>query len=574
MQGRAARENGARYETILRLSAGGMGTVYVGAARGDLGFRQIVAIKKPHPHLLLDPSLRASFVKEARLASLIHHANVVDVRDVDATEDEVSIVMEYVEGASLGELIQVAAEGGPEIPPAVAVRIVLDACAGLHAAHELADERGRPLGLVHRDVSPQNLLVGLDGVTRVADFGVAKFNRTTGSNTTAGHLKGKLSYTAPECLLAEPIDRRIDVFAMGVVLWEVLAGTRLFRGQHEAETMKRIVEYSPPPISELSPSLGSGLDEVVQMALAKSREARFDNMLAMASALESSARAAGLVAGHREVADVVRAAVGADVEERRRVVRARLASEPSVASAQIDPATAAAMESPLGPPASMTRSVERYPWETTVRRVPTGIRDGETSRGVTLDNITVDRPTLERPTLEHATLKRPTSERAPEARRDTIPMATLRSAPPPGMAPDEPDVGYTVPRRRPWLLIAGLAGLLCVAGATVAIQRRGRADANTRGREAAMLAQPASSPGAINQLPSPAPNIAPSTPPAASLSDAKPAAPPCATRVVAPVGSPHKRPAVAPLHGGSGGTKSVTTASAFAPELAPNPYPP
>jgi serine/threonine-protein kinase len=582
MSGRAAREDRTRYETILRLSAGGMGTVYVGAMRGALGFRQIVAIKKPHPHLLGDPSFRAAFVREARLASLIHHANVVDVRDVEATDDEVSLVMEYVEGASLGELNHVAAEGGPEIPPGVAVRIVLDACSGLHAAHELADERGRPLNLVHRDISPQNLLVGLDGVTRVADFGVAKFNRTTGTNTTAGHLKGKLSYTAPECLHGEPIDRRVDVFAMGVVLWEALTGTRLFRGQHEAETMKRIVDYDPPKISEVSPAIGSALDEVLGIALAKSKAARFDNMLAMAAALESSAQSAGLLAGHREVADVVRAAVGPDIEERRSLVRSRLAHEPSVASAQIDPVTAAALLSPANLPASMTRSVARQPWETTPRRERIPIRDGETSPIITLDGATLDRatlepPTREQPTQEHPTLEIPTREsptraNPPLARREPIPTTTLRSEPPPSLM-REPEVDDVVPRRRPWLTIAGLLALLCVAGGAAALLRRGDTDANTRGRESATLPQAQPTATAAVQTPPPSPSITPSPAPPASQSEAAPAPAPSATHPVAPAGPAHKRAGVAPPHGsGSAAVKSATTASEATSEPPPNPY--
>jgi serine/threonine-protein kinase len=582
MSGRAAREDGARYETILRLSAGGMGTVYVATMRGALGFRQIVAIKKPHRHLLGDPSFRAAFVREARLASLIHHANVVDVRDVEASEDEVSLVMEYVEGASLGELLHVAAEGGPEIPPAVAVRIVLDACAGLHAAHELADERGRPLNLVHRDISPQNLLVGLDGVTRVADFGVAKFNRA-GTKTTAGHLKGKLSYTAPECLHGEPIDRRIDVFAMGVVLWESLAGTRLFRGQHEAETMKRIVDYHPPKISELSPSIGSALDEVLEMALAKSRAARFDNMLAMASALESSAQAAGLMAGHREVAEAVRAAVGAEIEERRSLVRARLASEPSIASAQIDPVTAATLLNPANPPKSMTRSVERHPWETTVRRGRIPIRDGDTSPMLTLDNPTVDRPTLEpptleQPTLEHPTLEHPTLEHstrdsAPVAQREPRPTTTLRSEPPPSQR-RELEVADALPRRSPWLMTAGLVGLLCMAGGAIAILHKAEGDASTREREPATLPQAGTTLAGSNQPLVPALSSAP-TAPSATLSDAIPTPAPSATQLATPAGPTRKRPGVGvapPRSGSSAGTKPATTASESTTDPPPNPH--
>jgi len=205
-----------------------------------------------------------------------------------------------------------------------------------------ADERGRPLNLVHRDISPQNLLVGVDGVARVADFGVAKFDRKAGNSTTDGNLKGKLAYMAPEYLNGEEIDRRLDVFAMGVVLWEALTGQRLFRGQHEADTLQRVLQHSPPPISAVVPSVGTAFDAIVEIALDKSRDHRFDTAAAMGAALESSAREAGLLAGHREVAELVRKAVGDKLDERRALIRSRLADEPSVVSAM-------GQESPLAP---------------------------------------------------------------------------------------------------------------------------------------------------------------------------------------------------------------------------------
>jgi hypothetical protein len=337
MVGQPARDDAPRYETLFRLAVGGMATVYVGTVRGALGFRQLVAIKKPHAHLLHSPEFRQAFLTEARLASLLHHANVVDVRDVEATQDEVNLIMDYVEGASLGDLLQAASIGGPLVAPSVAVRIVLDACAGLHAAHELTDERGRPLNLVHRDISPQNLLVGLDGVTRVADFGVAKFSRKAGQSTTDGNLKGKLAYMAPEYLRAQGVDRRLDVFAMGVVLWEALTGQRLFRGQSEADTLQRVLEHSAPPVSSIVPAAGTSFDAIVDTALAKLRDQRFDNAEAMATALESSARGAGLLAGHRDVAELVRRSVGQLLDERRTLIRSRLAHEPSVVSAMVEP---------------------------------------------------------------------------------------------------------------------------------------------------------------------------------------------------------------------------------------------
>jgi eukaryotic-like serine/threonine-protein kinase len=280
-----------------------MATVWIGTVRGALGFRQLVAIKKPHPHLLHDEGFRNELVAEARLASLIHHANVVDVRDCEIDGESISLVMDYIEGASLGELIVAASQREQLLPVRAAVRIVRDAAAGLHAAHELVDERNRPVGLVHRDISPQNILVGMDGIGRVTDFGVAKFARKYGESTSEGSLKGKLAYMAPEYVRGESIDRRFDVFALGVVLWESLTGRRLFRGASEAETLQRLIDHVPPRVSTLRPELAP-LDDVVAFALAKSRDERFQNASAMGAALETAASESGLLGNASEVAAV------------------------------------------------------------------------------------------------------------------------------------------------------------------------------------------------------------------------------------------------------------------------------
>ncbi|MBS2013917.1 MAG: serine/threonine protein kinase [Deltaproteobacteria bacterium] len=325
-----------RYDTILQLASGGMATVWVGTVRGALGFRQLVAIKKPHPYVLATESFRAELMAEAKLASMIHHANVVDVRDVETDGDSISLVMDYIEGASLGDLIVAATRSGTRLSPRVVVRIVLDALAGLHAAHELVDERGHAVGLVHRDISPQNILVGSDGIGRVADFGVAKISRDGMQSTSDGTLKGKLAYMAPEYLRRESIDRRIDLFAMGTVLWEALAGKRCFRAENEAETLINLLVLAPAPIASYVPE-AAPIDPVVSRALAKGRDDRFATAAEMAAALEEQAREAGLLGGHAEVAAAVKALAGRAIEERRALLRAKLRSEPLVTAVEPRP---------------------------------------------------------------------------------------------------------------------------------------------------------------------------------------------------------------------------------------------
>ena len=313
----------SRYELLFKLASGGMASVYVGRLRGAGGFWRLVAIKKAHAHLMEDPSFRRMLVEEARLAARIHHPNVVAVQDVEQMDDHLLLVMDYVEGASLADIL--AVKGRP-LPPRLAVRIALDACAGLRAAHELTDPSGKPLQIVHRDVSPQNLLVGVDGVSRLTDFGIAKSTQHA-STTTTGALKGKLAYMAPEYVDGKPPDQRSDVFGLGVVIWEALANRRLFRGETEVDTLKRIVNAEAPLLSAVAPNVGTELDPVLAAALAKDPNERFASAKALGTALEIAARRADLIASAEEVGAFVQSLFDAPLSERRRLIQERVASD-------------------------------------------------------------------------------------------------------------------------------------------------------------------------------------------------------------------------------------------------------
>lgn len=315
----------ARYVPLVKIASGGMATVYVGTLRGDLGFRRLVAIKRPHPHLAEDPDFRASLLEEAHVAARVRHANVASVLDVEVAGDDVQLVMDYVEGATLSQLLSAASKRGEKLPPGVVLRIALDACAGLAAVHEARDEHGASLGLVHRDVSPQNLLVGLDGLARISDFGTAKSALEGRPSTTQGTLKGKLAYMAPEYVGRGRLDLRVDVFAMGVVLWESLAGKRLFRGANDADTLDRVQREEAPPLSDVAPELGAIFDEAIARALVKLPEERWSSVEALGAAIAAVAGERHMIASHAEVARVVRSAVEPELEARRADVRARLA---------------------------------------------------------------------------------------------------------------------------------------------------------------------------------------------------------------------------------------------------------
>jgi serine/threonine protein kinase len=303
-----------RYKPVLSIATGGMAEIFLGTTDAHATVRPLVAIKRPHPHLLRDRAFKESLLHEARIAARIHHANVVAVRDVIVDGERVDLIMEYIEGVSLAELLE------KSVPPAVAIRIVLDACAGLHAAHELTDDEGKPLGLVHRDVSPHNILVGLDGVARVTDFGVAKSLESRARATTEGALKGKASYMAPEYIDGRPIDRRADVFALGIVLWEALANDRLFKGRNEGEILVKVVSAKIPRLREVAPELADAIDPVLGRALERVPEGRWPSARAFGSALEEAARP-DLIATYEEVGSIVRALAGEALAERRKRVR-------------------------------------------------------------------------------------------------------------------------------------------------------------------------------------------------------------------------------------------------------------
>lgn len=228
-----------RYALYAEIAAGGMATVHFGRLLGPVGFSRTVAIKRLHPQFAKDPEFVSMFLDEARLAARIRHPNVVPTLDVVATNGELFLVMEYIQGESLSRLTRAYRDRNARTPPRIVAAIMSGALHGLHAAHEARNERGEPLGIVHRDISPQNVLVGSDGVARVLDFGVAKAAGRV-QTTREGQLKGKLAYMAPEQLTGV-VSRQSDIYAAAVVLWETLTGKRLFTGDNEAMVLGKVL---------------------------------------------------------------------------------------------------------------------------------------------------------------------------------------------------------------------------------------------------------------------------------------------------------------------------------------------
>jgi serine/threonine-protein kinase len=323
--GTEGRQRIDRYELVAEIASGGMATVFLARVQGIGGFQRFVAIKRLHPHLATESEFVQMFLDEARLAAGIHHPNVVPILEVGASDRGYYLVMEYIEGDTLARLLARAATKGARIPRPIGLRVIIDMLQGLHAAHELRDERNELTGLVHRDVSPQNVLVGIDGVTRITDFGVARA-ATRLTATRVGQLKGKIAYMAPEQATgAADVDRRADVFSSGIVLWEVLAARRLFKAENEAATLSRVISEPIPVLHQIEPAVHQQVSEIVMKALERDPEKRFTNCQQFADALERAAVAVDSIAPPRELATYVSEVLGNEIAQQREAVRTWLA---------------------------------------------------------------------------------------------------------------------------------------------------------------------------------------------------------------------------------------------------------
>ena len=422
----------SRYVIGDEIGSGGMATVHLGGMVGDAGFSRAVAIKRLHPQYAKDPDLAEMLLAEGRLAARIVHVHVVSTLDVVASGRDLFIVMEYVHGEPLNRLLRTVVRAKTRIPARIAAGIVAGALRGLHAAHEACDAYGRLLGVVHRDVSPQNIMVGADGVPRVLDFGIAK--AAGHAHTETGQIKGKFAYMPMEQLHGEELDRRADVYAAGVVLWESLVGARLFAGVDNAPNLAKLLDPKVEPPSARAPEIGAAYDAVVLTALARDKDARFPTAIAMAEALEADgkvASAAEIAAWVHEVAGPALAeraqriaAMERDLAQRIRDSRNRLdALEETVTDASLlDP-------SPLDPPAPLEADAVTEPW---ARATPRSV----SSRGA----IAVGGGLL---ALAFALLVL-AGRRAPE--RDAASPAAATSAPmPASVSADPPDPPAPLP---------------------------------------------------------------------------------------------------------------------------------
>jgi serine/threonine-protein kinase len=320
-----------RYLLHEPIASGGMATVHYGRLLGEAGFTRTIAIKRIHPKFMGSGSMVSALIDEARIASRIRHPNVVPTLDVFVDRGELFVVMEFVMGETLARISSLArekVEAGLElatvVPPAIVAAIGVGMLQGLHAAHEAKDELGKKLEIVHRDVSPQNVLVGAEGLVRVLDFGIAKAT-VRGNTTEAGQIKGKPKYMAPEQVRGERLSRRTDLFAAGIVLWELLTGRRMFHT--DMEVLSTFAERTvPAPPSRHNPAVPTKLDAVVRRAMAFDPEDRFEDAASFAVALEEAME----VASQRRVSEWLRGIAGVALEARARKVSEIEANAPSL----------------------------------------------------------------------------------------------------------------------------------------------------------------------------------------------------------------------------------------------------
>ncbi|WP_257458492.1 serine/threonine protein kinase [Archangium lipolyticum] len=382
-----------KYVIKRKLAEGGMAEIYLAASTGPEGFEKEVVIKRVRSFLADDEGFVRMFIEEARLASRLNHANVVQIFDFDKHEDSYYLAMEYVRGCSLWDLRKRCREKGVAVPPVLVAHIGAQVAAGLHYAHRLKGADGESLHLVHRDVTPHNVLLSLDGAVKLTDFGIAKAGNKL---TQPGVLKGKFAYMSPEQARGEAVDARTDVFALGVVLWEMLTGGRLFDGDSELAVLRAVQESVIASPARLNPEVPEELDEVVAIALERDPEARFQSAGELERALAQCVLSHARSVDDTDVGTFVRRLLDApltqfiqmpaslmDRSQRSARLRSRTGETPSAADSTVPRASvqreSTAVLTPTGAASGRSRSVRAPPPEDSLVSASTQVlsRDAE-----------------------------------------------------------------------------------------------------------------------------------------------------------------------------------------------------
>jgi eukaryotic-like serine/threonine-protein kinase len=331
MEGRqgspSAANNLGKYRLIAELGHGGMAEVFLAVVRGPAGFNKLVVIKQIRPQLAEDPEFLGMFLDEARLAARLSHPNVVQTNEVGQEGERYFIAMEYLEGQPLNRILHRLQKGGG-IPLALHVKVLSDALAGLHHAHELADYDGTALDVVHRDVTPHNVFVTYDGQVKVVDFGIAKALNSS-AETRTGVLKGKVAYMAPEQARGERVDRRADIFSVGVMLWEAATGRRLWKGVPDITILQRLLAGDIPSPRSIKPDVSEKLEAIVLKSLAQQREERYATAADLQAALDTFLDEIGERVHSRDVGKAITQAFEADRAKIKGIIDEQLRGKPA-----------------------------------------------------------------------------------------------------------------------------------------------------------------------------------------------------------------------------------------------------
>ena len=367
-----------RYELICPIASGGMAMVWLARLRGKRGFEKLFAIKTIKTEHISDASFQEMFLDEARIASRIIHPNVAQIVELGEQDDILYLVMEFVDGDSLAKLNRLGQKRGRRMPAGVALKIMADVCDGLHAAHQLMDERGESLAVVHRDVSPQNILVTSAGIAKVIDFGLVKAKNRSSAETQSGVVKGKIRYMAPEQLGGTRIDHRADVWAVGMCLYELLSGIIPYANDDDLEVLRRLTSSNPLPPFDLG--LEPQLNTLLAHAIVKEPEGRFASCAAMRKAIDATAKELGLDAGTDDVAEYLRHNLPELASRRAETIAHAIATADALPGsmsgqrvarvgqlATLDAFAATEVGRPAAPTSSETRSYGHSPSTTSLR---------------------------------------------------------------------------------------------------------------------------------------------------------------------------------------------------------------
>lgn len=541
-----------RYALFGEIASGGMATVHLGRLVSEAGFARTVAIKKLHAHLAKDPSFAAMFLDEARLAARVQHPNVVSTLDVVSQDGELYLVLEYVLGESLAKLVGPMRRSGERVPLRIAATVVTHVLLGLHAAHDATDEHGDPLGIVHRDVSPHNVMVGIDGIARVLDFGVAKAAGRV-QTTRDGQIKGKISYMAPEQARAGTTDRRTDVYGASIVLWELLAGARLYSGANDAVVLTSLLAGATTPPSATNPDVPAALDAIVMRGLANDPDKRWQTARDMAIAIEETAP----VATARQIGDWVTSVAGDALDARADQVRAieRAAKEADALVRETQRARMSMTSEPVEPPRRNAPTVrmpsaapavvtKRQSTEVIEMKQPATVRDPRPARPNIDFPIDPEEPTAVAPprfeeVVEPATkpltpLPDNQAPVEPSSQVSSVAVGSPATAPP----PPPTAVAPLAPRRSGVVVAAAIAGFLMILGAVAFV----------RSRAASVPQTPASAPIMSADVEPPAPASAPvvtvdsAAEPPASVEPPRSAAPSASAPLPPPPATPIRKP--------------------------------